>query len=223
MQSSKDQPPSKEHPIVYGADFSVYVQAVRLTLAEKGIPHRLVPINPFENKGLDPEYLALHPFARVPAFDDGQIQLYESDAIARYIDDAYPGPLLIPPRPEDRARANQLLSILNSYAYPNWIGGLYEEEISKPDEGLAPDQATIAAALPLARTALIEIIRLRQETPGAYLAGETPSLPDFFCAPMYHLLMHTPTGKKLLVENPGLQNWWQLLQQRETIRELLVA
>ncbi|MCZ4279886.1 glutathione S-transferase family protein [Kiloniella laminariae] len=223
MQSSKDPPPSKEQPIVYGADFSVYVQAVRLTLAEKSIPHRLIPINPFENRELDPEYLALHPFARVPAFDDGQIQLYEADAIARYIDAAYPGPLLWPPRSADRARANQLLSILNSYAYPNWIGVLYEEEISKAEEGIAPDQAKITAALPLARTSLSEIIRLREETHGVYLAGETLSLPDFFCAPMYHLLMHTPTGKKLLAENPGLQDWWQLLQQRETVRDLLVA
>ncbi|WP_020591341.1 glutathione S-transferase family protein [Kiloniella laminariae] len=216
-------PASKDQPILYGADFSVYVQAVRLTLTEKGVPHRLVQVDPFQEKGVDEDYLALQPFGRIPAFDNGAIQLYEADAIARYIDAAYSGPLLMPRRSEDRARANQILSILNSYAYPNWVSRLYVEEISNPAEGLATDQEIIDAALPMARTSLREIIRLRQETYGPYLAGENLSLPDFFCAPMYNLLMLSPTGKQLLDEQPDLQDWWQLLQQRETVKELLVA
>ena len=31
-----------EQPILYGASYSVYVRAVRLTLAEKGVPYTLV-------------------------------------------------------------------------------------------------------------------------------------------------------------------------------------
>jgi glutathione S-transferase len=35
-----------ETSTVYGMGFSVYVQVVRLTLAEKGIDHELIEVNP---------------------------------------------------------------------------------------------------------------------------------------------------------------------------------
>ena len=39
-------------PIVYGADYSVYVRIVRLVLAEKGIDYELVPVDVFAPEGI---------------------------------------------------------------------------------------------------------------------------------------------------------------------------
>ena len=39
-------------PIVYGADYSVYVRIVRLALAEKGIDYELVPVDVFAAEGI---------------------------------------------------------------------------------------------------------------------------------------------------------------------------
>ena len=39
-------------PILYGADYSVYVRIARLTLAEKGVGYDLVPLDIFAAEGL---------------------------------------------------------------------------------------------------------------------------------------------------------------------------
>ena len=74
-------------PIVFGAAYSVYVRTVRLTLAEKDVPYKLVEIDVFGESGPPPDYFARHPFGRIPAFEHDGFQLYETDAIVRYIDE----------------------------------------------------------------------------------------------------------------------------------------
>src|SRR6516225_9595126 len=53
---------SANHPIVFGAPYSVYVRAVRLALEEKGVPYELVPIDIFAPGGAPPEHQVRHPF-----------------------------------------------------------------------------------------------------------------------------------------------------------------
>ena len=65
-------------PTVFGAAYSVYVRTVRLTLAEKRVPHHLVEIDVFDEGGPPPDYFARHPFGRIPAFEHDGFQLYET-------------------------------------------------------------------------------------------------------------------------------------------------
>ena len=39
-------------PTLFGADYSVYVRIVRLTLAEKGVDYELVPVDVFAADGV---------------------------------------------------------------------------------------------------------------------------------------------------------------------------
>lgn len=87
-----------EKPRLFGADYSVYVRIVRLVLAEKGIDYDLVPVDIFAESGPPPGYLDRHPFGRIPAFEHEGFRLYETGAIARYIDEAFPGISLQPPK-----------------------------------------------------------------------------------------------------------------------------
>ncbi len=99
-------------PVVFGAAYSVYVRAVRLALAEKGVPYRLEEIDIFAEGGPPPGYLERHPFARIPAFEHDGFRLYEATAISLYIDGAFEGPPLMPGEVRARARVHQLLGIL---------------------------------------------------------------------------------------------------------------
>ncbi|MFD2205436.1 glutathione S-transferase family protein [Kiloniella antarctica] len=211
-----------ERVIVYGAEFSVYVQAVLLTLIQKDIAYELVNVNPFQIGGPEKDHLARNPFGYIPAFDDGKVRLYEAEAIARYIDEAYLGPELMPLQPEGRAYANQILSILNSYAYPNWVRTLYIETITKPKRGETPNHAAIEKALPIARITLSEISRLKQIGGGGFLTGATVTLPDLFCAPMYATLCDTLEGAELVKKQPALQEWWRHMEQLEKIQEIII-
>ena len=103
---------------LYGRPFSVYVRTVRLCLEEKSLAYELVPVDPFDPAGLPDWYADLHPFGKIPAFEDGDVRLYESDAIQRYLEARYPEPPLLPTEPAALARAVQAMRIMDSYAYP---------------------------------------------------------------------------------------------------------
>ena len=90
--------------IVFGAAYSVYVRIVRLALEEKGVPYRLEEIDIFAEGGPPADYLARHPFARIPAFEHEGFCLFEAAAITRYVDEAFDGPALMPQDAKMRAR-----------------------------------------------------------------------------------------------------------------------
>ena len=105
-------------PIVYGFPRSTYVNIVRLILTHKNIPYGFHDLEPVMGK---PEHLALHPFNRVPILRHGDFAVYETSAIASYIDEAFDGPRLTPQDVRQRARMNQWISAVNSYYYPYMI------------------------------------------------------------------------------------------------------
>ena len=102
--------------VLHGFRYSVYVRIARIALAEKGLTYEHVEIDPFATD-VPIEYLTLHPFKRVPVLVDGDFALYETEAITRYIDEAFPGPALQPSEPRQRARMAQIISIIDSYGY----------------------------------------------------------------------------------------------------------
>jgi len=135
-------------PILYGAAYSVYVRAVRLALAEKGVPYRLVEVDVFAATGPPAEHLARQPFGKIPAFEHHGFQLYEAGAITRYVDEAFEGPALQPASPWARARMTQAIGIQDAYVYPDLVWGIYVERAEPPRRGRSPDEARIASLLP---------------------------------------------------------------------------
>lgn len=206
--------------VVYGAAFSVYVKAVRLVLEEKGVDYELHEVDPFAADGPPAEHLERHPFGKIPAFEDGRVRLFESEAIARYIDDAYPGPPLQPVDPVARALMSQTISVLRSYAYPTWVWTVYIERISKPGRGEKPDEAAIAGAMPKVEACARIIAQAMGDRP--FLAGETPTLADCFAAPMLACLMEAPEGASVLAEVPTLSAWWDRMRARKTVQRIVI-
>ncbi|MFM0756763.1 glutathione S-transferase N-terminal domain-containing protein [Paraburkholderia strydomiana] len=89
---------------LYGAAWSVYVRIARLALEEKQVSYGLVEVDMFAKTGVPQEHLKRHPFGRIPAFEHGDFRLYETGAIVRYIDEAFPGCKLQPTDLKARAR-----------------------------------------------------------------------------------------------------------------------
>jgi glutathione S-transferase len=203
------------NPVLYGAPYSVYVRAVRLVLHEKGVPYRLEEIDVFAAGGVATDYLARHPFGRIPAFEHDGFRLYESGAISRYVDEAFPGPPLQPASPHARARMNQLLSILDSYVYRCLVWDIFVERVRAPAQGRAPDESRIAAALPRAATALAALADLIGDH--AFLVGEAPSLADCHAAPMIVYGRMAPEGRTLIEAQPRLAAWWERVSARPSL------
>jgi glutathione S-transferase len=206
-------------PVLYGAAYSVYVRAVRLALAEKGVAYRLEEVDVFGPGGAAPEHLARHPFGRIPAFEHGAVRLYEAAAIERYVDEAFDGPALQPAGPAGRARMVQVTGIMDSYFYRTQVWDIYVQRISNPAHGRPTDEARIAAALPKAAICLAALARRLGEDP--WLAGQALSLADLHAAPMFDLFQRTPEAAELMAPWPGLQAWWERMKARPSMRQTL--
>jgi glutathione S-transferase len=103
--------------VLHGFRYSVYVRVARVALAEKGLAYEHIELDPFA-PDMPVEYLDLHPFKRVPTLVDGDFVLYETEAITRYIDEAFPGQVLQPTEPRYRARIS-LTMLCSSFVLPS--------------------------------------------------------------------------------------------------------
>lgn len=202
-------------PIVYGPAGSTYVWSARMALAEKGVAHDLVDV-PFGAHREGP-HLARHPFAKVPAFAHDGFELYETQAIVRYIDERFAGAPLQPEDVHDWSRMNQIVGIVDAYAWPAIAGGiLFHRMIAPRFLGQPPDEGAIAAALPRARLCLAEIHRLQGER--RFLAADFVTLADLMAAPLFHYFARLPDGAAPFAEHPKLADWLKRMEERQSFQ-----
>ena len=126
---------------VLGFPRSTYVHIVRLILTHKGVSYTFRDLEPELGSA---SHLALHPFDRVPILQHGDLTVYETSAIATYVDEAFEGPALQPKDVRARARMNQWISSVNSYYYPYMIYHVTHERLVYPQLGIASDEKVVA-------------------------------------------------------------------------------
>jgi len=202
-------------PTVFGAGYSVYVRIVRLALEEKDIAYDLVPVDAFATGGPGADYLARHPFGRIPAFEHDGFKLYETGAIARYIDEAFDGFGLQPADIKARARMNQVIGIADSYAYRAMVWDVMVERVNKPARGEISDEARIAAALARSKTCLQALVDVMGD--GAWICGSGLTLADLWMAAILDYFLMTDEGRALFEEYPGLETWWSRMRLRPSM------
>ncbi|MER8913899.1 glutathione S-transferase family protein [Mesorhizobium sp. M0761] len=198
-------------PVVYGADYSVYVRIVRLVLAEKGIDYDLVPVDVFAAEGTPAWYFEHHPFGRIPAVEHDGFRLFETSAIARYVDEAFDGPALQPKDARTRATMNQIIGMLDAYAYRSMVWDVAVERLEKE----APDEALVANGLRQAETVLRVLTALKP--PGPWLLGDQLTLVDLHAASIIAYFVKVADGQKLLAAFADIQAWWEGIAKRPSL------
>ncbi len=203
------------HPIVYGFAGSSYVWSVRLALAEKGVTHELVDV-PFGVHRVEP-HLSRQPFAKVPAFEHDGFALYETQAIIRYVDERFPGAPLQPEDVHQWSRMNQIIGIVDAYAWPSIAGTiLFNRFLAPRFFGREPDEAAIAATLPRARLCLAEIDRLMEDH--RFLAADFVTLADLMAIPLLYLFANTADGQAPIAGHPKVVDWIKRMETRQSFQ-----
>jgi glutathione S-transferase len=203
------------NPIVYGPPFSTYVWSARLALAEKGVTHELVDV-PFGAHREEP-HLARQPFAKVPAFEHDGFSLYETQAIIRYVDERFAGAPLQPEDVHEWSRMNQIIGIIDAYAWPSIAGTILFNRVLVPRFlGGTADEAAIAGALPRARLCLSEIERLMEDH--GFLAADFVTLADLMAVPLLYFFSRVSDGREPIAEHPKLQNWIRQMETRQSFQ-----
>jgi glutathione S-transferase len=198
---------------VLGDPRSTYCWTVRLGLAEKGVKHRLEP-----NAPQTPAQLAIHPFGKIPALRDGEIEIYEARAILGYVDEAFEGPSLISTAGLlARARSEQWISAINCYCYDAMARRYVLQYVMAKGDG--PNRSIIAAALPEIDMQL----GLFEKGYGGndYLTGSSLALADLFLAPLIFYLGRFPESAELLEKYPRVRNGQAIMQARPSFAATL--
>ena len=195
--------------VLHGYHYSVYNRIARLALAEKGVAYDRVEVNPFAD--LSPEYLALHPFGRVPTLVHDGFVLYETGAITRYVDRAFAGPPLQSGAPQALARMDQLIGIIDSYGYWPMVRQVFSHRVFRSAAGRPVDEAEIALGLAGAAKVLAALEALASEP---FLAGPELSLADLHVGAMIAYFALAPEGANLLAQHRRLAAWWAKLSRR---------
>jgi glutathione S-transferase len=185
---------------------STYTRTARIGLLEKGIKYRLQQCAPHT-----PAILEVHPWGRIPVLRDGDVRLFETSAILRYVEEAFPGPTLLPQNIRDRAIAEQWVSAVNSYFYDCAVRRYVLQYVSKKE-----DRSVLEAA---AKELPAMLGHFEQGYARPFLAGQNPTLPDFFLAPIVGYLEMFPESKAALAGCPKLMRAHAAVKERASWTE----
>ena len=213
MLAGKPQP-VEARPTIIGDPRSSYTRSTRMAFAEKGIAYALDEQPPQSDA-----VKAIHPLGKIPAFRSGKLQLFESSAIMRYVDEAFPGPRLMPESPADRARAEQWISSTHCYFYNAMITRYVLQYLFPNGADGKPDQAVIGAA----RADMARHFGILDAAYGArnYLVGEALSLADLLLAPIVFYVGNMPDGRDLLAPFANVRRAHAAIAERDSFRSTL--
>ncbi|XP_010904820.1 probable glutathione S-transferase GSTF1 [Elaeis guineensis] len=207
---------------VYGPPMSTCTARVISTLEEMGAEYEVVPIDFEAGEHKQPPHLARNPFGQVPAFEDGDLMLFESRAIARYVARKYKssGPDLLREGNLQESAMVDLWLEVESQQYNPAIAPIVYQCLVIPMRGGVADQKLIDANV----EKLGKVLDVYEDhlSKTKYLAGDFFSLADLSHLPYTHYFMATPYAS-LFESRPHVQAWWQDLSSRPAVRKTAAA
>jgi glutathione S-transferase len=190
---------------LHGYRYSVYNRIARVALLAKNIEHETIEVNPFAE--LSEAYLMLHPFGRVPVLIHGAFKLFETSAITRYVDRAFNGPPLQPESAAALARMDQVIAVIDAYAYWPMVRQVSSHAFFRPFFGEPSRREEVDLGLEASRKVLSFLDRIAGE--GEVLTGRDITLADCHLAPMIDYFVRAEEGKAALSLHLALQGWWE--------------
>ncbi|KAL8548594.1 hypothetical protein ACS0TY_007765 [Phlomoides rotata] len=190
---------------VHGAIISPSAMRVLACLYEKDLDFQFVPVDMATAQHKNKSFLALNPFGQVPAFEDGDLKLFESRAINKYIASAYSdkGTPLINRDPKKMAII-AVWAEVEAHKYEPPANKLTFELAIKPLMGMTTDDAVVKEQEDVLGKVLdVYEARLAESK---YLGGDSFSLADLHHLPTMTLLMGT-RAKAVFESRPHVRAW----------------
>ena len=190
---------------IYGVPPSPFTRATRLAAREKGVEYELVPTRPGETA-------PINPLGKIPMMKHGDFTLYESPAIARYIDRTFDGPPLWPADAKAAALCDQWLSVVCDSMVQTALAG-----VIAPRFGIIPGtEEGIQAALK--RSERVVGIFDKHLVGHRFLAGEQVTAADLFLVPIFFYFPEIPELKALAEASPNCGRWVREMGARPSVK-----
>ena len=196
---------------IYGRHTSSNVQLVMWTVAEIGVPHdRLDYGRGFASTRTD-DYLAMNPMALVPAMRDGDVVMFESAAIMRYLGSKYGDDTFYPKDPDTRGPLDTWAE-WGKNTFARAVSIIFHEQVSKPVE--KQDPAIIAKGTATV-TPLAQILNERL-TRHDWLGGDQFTFADVATGFQLYRYFNMDWSRPNL---PALDAYYARLQTRPAFRD----
>lgn len=193
--------------VIIGFPVSTYVRAVRMLCEEKGVPYVLDPAEPHSRAAN-----ALHPYGKVPGMRHGRTELFESKAIATYIDRRFPGRRLLPEEALRAAEAEKWIAFTNQHVYPVMIQGYVIPCMDAGPRG--PEARQVAAVLPDIEKQARILDRALAAT--GYLAGRGLTFADLNLVPIVNYVRMFEEGKAVVGKARNVGAWLERVMRRRS-------
>ncbi|KAF5192625.1 Glutathione s-transferase [Thalictrum thalictroides] len=205
---------------VYGMPLSSCTARVLTCLIEKGVEYELVTLNLGVGEHKQPGFLAKQPFGQIPVLEDGDLTLFESRAIAKYVAYKYKdqGTDLLRHENVKESAVVVVWTEVESQQYNPPISTLVYELLIKGMYGMTTDQAVVdAESAKFGKVLDVYEARLSENK---YLAGNFYSLADQNHIPYTYFLMKTPAAS-LINDRPHVKAWWENISSRPSFQKVL--
>ena len=197
---------------VYGRATSSNVQIVMWAIGELGLAHERLDYGHVYGGVDTPDYLAMNPNGLVPTLRDGDLVMWESSAILRYLGAKYGDGTFWPADPAARAGLDMWAEWMKTSFVPAFNLGVFWLLVRTP--AATRDEAALAAAVekvkPLARMLNDRIAG------GPWLAGEAFSFGDILTGHSLYRYYAVPIDR---AETPHLDAYYERLQRRPAFVE----
>jgi glutathione S-transferase len=196
-----------EHPV------SPYAQSVKIALREKGVEFSTTLPNDVKTGEAASAFKGANPRLEVPAFIDGDVQLFETPVILEYIEDKWPSPSLFPKDPAKRAEARLSAHVvLTQYEAVLWAVGselrLFKRATGKLAEEILQNSQKIANVLQDWLTT-----RLGSSP---YFSGSDFGYADIAIAPIIASSVNGGMGPG---KDTPLYQWLERVRERPSVRK----
>ena len=195
---------------VLGRRNSSNVQKVMWAIGELGLAHERVDVGGPFGGNKEADYLALNPNGLIPTIKDGDLTLWESNAIVRYLAATYGAGTLQPASPKAIAQCNQWmdwqLSVVAPAITPAFLGLVRTPPEQRDQAAIAASQAKTAEAMGLLEAQLART---------AFVVGDAFSMADVPLGVMtyryWQLVPQRPA-------HPNLQRWYRSIETRDAFK-----
>jgi glutathione S-transferase len=198
---------------IWGRISSINVRKVVLTAQWLGIPFERVDAGHEFGIVKTPEYLAMNPNALVPTIEDGDLRLWESNVVVRYLSAKHSDGDLYPRELAARFDAERWMDWQQTTLNPAGRNA-FVQLLRTPAEKRKPElvEQSIAATEPLLRTLDAHLAK------HPFMAGAAFTMADIPIACEIHRWRGTPVAQ---IELPHVDRWYAGIRANPASRGVL--
>lgn len=190
-----------------GRQTSGNVQKVIFMLEESGMPYTREDFGrQFENT-ITADYKAMNPTSKVPTLIDGDVAIWESNTILRYLA-AKAGDRLTGATPAEKTEVERWMDFLLAAVNPGYLAAFKGAKLAPEDQ--APDYAAQIKDL-IAQLAIFDGHLKGRE----YLALGRLTIADIACAPILKRCLDFKIGRPAM---PDLERWMAAVGGRDAFK-----